>query len=295
MAIVKLYWDPEGRQLNSLGGNTFLRITDGDTAYVSTAIRLLSIDTPEVHYPGNSDPAKHDAKFQDLADWIQAGKAPISAGLAAYLLPKLSTGRAGTLQKQQGTAATQAMQQLMDTKLAKPNGGKRELFLSTSDEQFDQYGRLLAYAAPSYSAEERATLSEKERATFNLMIIDSGWAASFPIYPSLPKYSDLALLQACAQDAVEKKRGIWADPNTLTGYEFRMCYKLWDITSQLVKGVKLNSFQRMSWVDRYCVDMTSREIFEPADYYRVLPYNRVFVWSIDVNDAVARLNLTPPE
>ena len=295
MAIVKLYWDPEGQQLNSLGGNAFLRITDGDTIYVSTAIRMLSIDTPEVHYPGNSDPAKHDAKFQDLANWIKAGQAPISEGLATFLLPKLSTGRAGTLQKQQGTAATQAMQQLMDTKLAKPNGGKRELFLSTSDEQFDQYGRLLAYAAPSYSAEERATLSEKERATFILMIIDSGWAASFPIYPSLPKYSDLALLQACAQDAVEKKRGIWADPHTLTGYEFRMCYKLWDITSQLMKGVKLSSFQRMSWVDRYCVDMTSREIFEPADYYRVLPYNRIFVWSIDVNDAVARLNLTPPE
>lgn len=295
MAIVKLYWDPEGRQLNSLGGNAFLRITDGDTVYVSTAIRLLSIDTPEVHYPGNSDPAKHDAKFQELADWIKAGKAPIPEGLANFLLPKLSTGQAGTLQKQQGVAATQAMQQLMDTKLAKPNGGKRELFLSTSDEQFDQYGRLLAYAAPSYSAEERATLSEKERATFNLMIIDSGWAASFPIYPSLPKYRDLALLQASAQDAVVKKRGIWADANTLTGYEFRMCYKLWDITSQLMKGVKLSSFQRMSWVDRYCVDMTSREIFEPADYYRVLPYNRVFVWSIDVNDAVARLNLTPPE
>jgi endonuclease YncB( thermonuclease family) len=295
MASVKLFWDPEGQQLNSLGGNAFLRITDGDTPFVSTAIRMLSIDTPEVHYPGTSDPAKHDSKFQDLADWIKAGKAEISDSLAAYLLPKLSTGRVGTLQKQQGVAATQALQQLIETKLARPSGTKRELFLAASNQPFDQYGRLLAYASPQYSADERAALSEMERATFNLMMIDSGWAASFPIFPSLPKYRDLVLLQSCAQDAMEQKRGIWAEANTLPGYEFRMCYKLWDVTSQLVKGVKLSSAQRNNWVDRYCVDMTSREIFEPADYHRVLPCNRVFVWSTDVNAAVAQLNLTPPE
>lgn len=294
MATVKLYWDPEGQQLNSLGSNAFIRITDGDTPYVSTAIRLLSIDTPEVHYPGTSDPAKHDAKFQELADWIKTGKAAIDEGLAAYLLPKLSTGQAGSLQKQQGTAATQALQRLIEAKLTKPGGGKRELFLSASNQPFDQYGRLLAYASPQYSESERAALSEKERATFNLMMIDNGWAASFPIYPSLPKYRDLVLLQTCARDAVENKRGIWADAATLAGYEFRMCYKLWDTTGQLLKGVKLSRQQRSNWVDRYCVDMTTREIFEPADYYRVLPYNRVFVWPADVSGAVAQLNLTPP-
>ncbi len=294
MATVKLYWDPEGQQLNSLGSNAFVRITDGDTPYVSTAIRLLSIDTPEVHYPGTSDPAKHDAKFQELATWIQTGKALIGAGLAAYLLPKLATGRVGTLQKQQGVAATRALQQLIETKLTKPNGSKREVFLSASNQPFDQYGRLLAYAAPQYSEAERTALSEKERATFNLMMIDSGWAASFPIHPSLPKYRDLVLLQSCAQDALEKKRGIWADAETLTGYEFRMCYKLWDITGQLLKGIKLSGAQRSSWVERYCVDMTTREIFEPQDYYRVAPYNRVFVWPADVSSAVAQLNLTPP-
>ena len=294
MATVKLYWDPEGLQLNSLGSNAFVRITDGDTPYVSTAIRLLSIDTPEVHYPGTSDPAKHDAKFQELADWIKAGKVAISADLAAYLLPKLSTGRVGSLQKQQGVAATQALQQLIDTKLAKPNGGKREVFLAASNQPFDQYGRLLAYASPQYTEAERAALSEKERATFNFMMIDTGWAASFPIYPSLPKYRDLVLMQASAQDAMEQKRGIWADAATLAGYEFRMCYKLWDITSQLLSGVKLSNAQRNNWIDRYCVDMTSREIFEPKDYHRVLPCNRVFVWSADVSAAVAELNLVPP-
>lgn len=295
MSTVKLYWDPEGQQLNSLGGNTFLRLTDGDTPYVSTAIRMLSIDTPEVHYPGNTSPDKHDARFQQLAEWIKSGKAPVNEGLAKHLMPKLATGKAGSLQKQQGVAATQELQQLIEKKLARPNGSKRELFLSVSNQPFDQYGRLLAYAAPNYSVDEREKMTPQDRATFNLLMIDSGWAASFLIHPSLPKYSDLVLFQAAAKDAQEKKRGIWADAATLTGYEFRMCYKLWDVTDKLVKGAKVSSRERSDWVDRYCVDMTTREIFDPAEYYRVAPYNRVFVWPTDVNDAVSKLNLTPPD
>lgn len=294
MSTVKLYWDPAGQQLNALGGNTFLRITDGDTPFVSTAIRMLSIDTPEVHYPGTTDPAKHDARLQQLAEWIKAGQTPVSEGLATHLTPKLATGKTGTLQKQQGVAATQALQQLMDDRLTRPNGKKRELYLSVSNQPFDQYGRLLAYVAPSYSTSELETMTTRDRATFNLLMVDSGWAASFLIYPSLPKYSDLVMFQAAAKDAQDKRRGIWADAATLTGYEFRMCYKLWDVTDKLVKGEKVNRRERGGWVDRYCVDMTTREIFEPADYYRVAQCNRVFLWPADVNDAVSKLNLTPP-
>jgi len=50
----------------------------------------------------------------------------------------------------------------------------------------------------------------------------------------------------------------------------------------------------MRWVHRYCVDMTSREIFAPAEYYRVAPCDRLFLWPEDVPEAVARLNLEPP-
>lgn len=294
MAKVQLFWDPEGRELNSLGTNKFLRITDGDTPYVSTAIRMLSIDTPEVHYPGSASPAKHDEKFQELLDWIMAGKAPIDDALAAHLRPRLSGGEVGTRQKQQGDSATGALDQLMTAKLTKPNGKQRELYIATSNPPFDQYGRLLAYIAPYYTEEERSALSDLERATFNLLMIDNGWAASFPIYPSLPKYRDLVLMQNRARDAFESKRGIWSDAATLTGYEFRMCYKLWDITRRLNKGERLRSYERNGWIERYCVDMTTREIFRPADYHRVAPYNRVFIWPGDVTDAVGKLNLTPP-
>ena len=43
------------------------------------------------------------------------------------------------------------------------------------------------------------------------------------------------------------------------------------------------------------MDMTTREIYFPQDYYNVAPYNRIFVWPQDVMEAVARLNLVMAE
>jgi len=134
MSPVSIFWDPNGFELDSLGKKKYLRTTDGDTPYVSISIRMLCIDTPEVHYPGNQDPTKHDAKLQQLAQWIQSGDAPIDKGLATYLQPKLATGTAGTLQKNQGDLATQTFRQLLNQKLTRPNGTKRRVFLRASDE-----------------------------------------------------------------------------------------------------------------------------------------------------------------
>jgi len=53
--------------------------------------------------------------------------------------------------------------------------------------------------------------------------------------------------------------------------------------------------ERESWITRYCVNMVSREIFTPQRYVKVKPYDRIFIWPQDVNDAVAKLNLTPPQ
>ena len=293
MAKVNLFWNPAGFELDSLGTNQLTKVSDGDTPQVSFSIRMLSIDTPEIHYPGTQSPAKHDEKLTQLAEWMQQGKAPIDAALADFLRPKLATWSAGSLQKQQGDLAAQAFQDLLDAKLTKPNGRKRALFLRSADEKFDQYGRVLAYVAPSYTADELAAMTPLQRATFNLLMVDSGWAAPFPIYPSLPKYSDLVLFQSVAEDAMLQKRGTYADPLSLTGYEFRMCFRLWEITNDLENGKKLSEGDRMGWIERFCVDMSTREIFFPQNYHRVLPCNRVFIWPKDANDAAGKLNLTP--
>lgn len=295
MSDVKIFWDPHGLELDALGDKEYLRSTDGDTPYVSVSIRILSIDTPEAHYPGTQKPSAQDANLKQLADWLKTGHAPVGAGLANHLLPKLDSGTAGTLQEQQGTQATEFFNQLVAEKLMRPNGTRRQLFLRAADQHFDQYGRLLAYIAPNYSEAERAQMTRQERATFNLLMIESGWAATFPIYPSIPSYLDLVLLQECGKAALENKRGVWADPLTLTGYEFRMCVKLFQVTAKLLRGEKMSSAEKAGWIERYCVDMTTREIYYPQEYYRVAPYNRIFVWPQDVNDAVAKLNLTPAD
>jgi endonuclease YncB( thermonuclease family) len=293
MATVKIFWDPRGLELDSLGKKEYLRITDGDTPYVSLSVRMLSIDTPETHYPGNQKPSKHDAKLAQLGDWIEQGKAPVEEGLGKYLLPKLRTGAAGRLQEKQGQAATDQFRKLLDERLTRPNGTKRRLFMWAADEHFDQYGRLLAYMAPSYSAAELASLSRKDRATFNLLMVESGWAASFPIYPSLPKHVDLAMLQEAGRKAYDDRRGAWTDPDTLTGYEFRMCVRLHKVTEKLVAGKKVSSKERYGWIERFCADMTARKIFYPQRYHRVKPYNRLFIWPDDVTEAVGKLNLVP--
>lgn len=293
MPDVQIFWDPQGFDLDSLGSKEYLRTTDGDTPYVSISIRMLSIDAPEVHYPGRTRPSQHDANLAQLAEWLRAGHTPVSDGLAEFLYPRLSMVRAGTLQEHQGEQASAVFRQMLDRLLTKPSGGRRGLFLRSADQPFDQYGRLLAYIAPSYTSEELATLTKWERATFNLLMVKAGWAASFPIYPSIPKYEDLVMLREAAMDAFLSKRGIWAEPMTLTGYEFRMAVKLYGITKRLIVGERLSSNARMGWIERYCVNITTREIYYPQDYYRVPPYDRIFVWPKEVSEAVSQLNLAP--
>jgi len=292
MSDVKIFWDPQGFELDSLGKNKYLRATDGDTPYISVSIRMLSIDTPEVHYPGNYKPSKQDSNLKELADWIRQGKTSISDELGQYLIPKLKSGKAGTLQEEQGEKATKEFEKLLDEKLTKPNGKKRSVFVRAADEHFDQYGRLLAYMSPSYTSNELSTMTLEDRSTFNLLMVKSGWAATFAIYPSIPKYDNLILLQKVAKDAYENNLGAWSDSKALTGYEFRMCVRLYEITSKLLSG---KSAKKDSWVTRYCVDMTTREIFPPQDYHKVKPYNRIFVWPKDVSNAVGRMNLLPPD
>ncbi len=294
MSKVGVFWDPKGFELDSLGSKRYLRATDGDTPYVSMSIRMLSIDTPEVHYPGNKKPSRQDEPLAQLADWMHQGKAPVSPELAEFLHPKLASGKAGSLQEEQGIRATEAFRALVEEKLGRAGTSrKRSVYLRAADQPFDHYGRLLAYMAPKYSSEELAGMSRRERATFNLLMIEEGWAAPLPIYPSFPKHSDLVLLRQVGKEAVEQGKGAWADPLTLTGYEFRMCVKLYGVTRKLVQGRKLSSAEKGSWISRFCVDMVTREIHYPQDYFKVKPYNRAFIWPQDVTEAVGRMNLVP--
>jgi hypothetical protein len=58
---------------------------------------------------------------------------------------------------------------------------------------------------------------------------------------------------------------------------------------------KVSSRERYGWITRYCVNMTTREIFYPQNYHKVRAYNRIFVWPDDVAEAVDSMNLLPAE
>jgi endonuclease YncB( thermonuclease family) len=268
-------------------------VTDGDTPNIRMPIRMLSVDTPEVTARTEQRAVAIDAEFAQLAEWIEEGRAPISAPLAAFLRPKLATGAAGRLQRDQGLKASAFAKQNIDARLTRPDGSKRGLFIRTADSPFDNNNRLLAYVAPNYSAAERRSMPRKDRSTFNLDLVEHGWAAPFIIYPSVPGEIDLPLLVEAAATARSASRGIWAQDATLLAYEYRAMEKLFRITKKIVADDELSVGEARSWRERYCVDMRARTLHGPEDYFNTPPEYRLWIWPQDISEAVSRLNLVP--
>lgn len=290
---VEILWQPAGLSMPGLGAKALVDVTDGDTPNVRMPVRMLSVDTPEVTARSAARAAAIDGEFQELAAWIRQGKAPVSPAYGAFLLPRLETGRAGTLQLDQGERASAFTKGQMEERLTRPDGSRRSLFVRTADDPFDGNGRLLAYVAPSYGTRELAERSRKERATFNLDLIEAGWAAPFVIYPSIPGELDLPLLLEAAVAAVEAKRGIWAEDLALLPYEYRSMERLHAVTKRIVAGQDVAPADRFGWRERYCADMRDRRLRGPEDYPAIPPAYRLWVWPADLQDAIARLNLVP--
>ncbi len=290
MAALKIFWQPAGSDLDHIGTKKLLDFTDGDTPNIRVPVRMLSIDTPETY----KNPRVQDEKFSKLVDWLHQGIAPINQELSDYLSPRLATGDAGMRQEDQGNAAKAFIENLANRRLNdRPGANPRSLFVRVGDRPFDNYGRLLAYIAPSYSREERESMTRRERSTFNLDMVAAGWAASFVLYPNIPNELDLPILRSAASEAVQGGKGAWADPNILTGYEFRMVDRLFEVTEDIADGREVTSRRRSGWVIRYCADMTTGALYPPQDYFKVAPENRLFIWPEDARQAVADLNLVP--
>jgi endonuclease YncB( thermonuclease family) len=289
---LRIFWTPNGVNLDQLGEKKLREIVDGDTPKIDISIRMLSIDTPEKSVTARGL-SKDEIRTltEPTRNWIASGASPVPSGLAAHLLPRLDRPDVAEAHWKQGAQATDFHKQITDERLAKPGGGTRRMFLRAADERFDQYGRLLAYTAPSYDFAERQQMTRRERATFNFNMIDQGWAATLIIYPSIPGELDLPMVQDAARRAVEEQRGAWADPQMLTGYEYRMLERLVLMFQKVEAGKRLSSADLGGWITRYCADISTGEIYAPTQYYRVAPWNRLFLWRNDVRAAVGQLNL----
>ena len=293
MEKVQIFWDPTGIELDQLGKKTKSGDpADGDTPYVRMPIRMLGIDTPETSYLGGETTANN--KLSELKALLETGNFDnwIDAELKAHILPRLVN--AGTRQITQGNQAKTVFKRLLEQRLTKPNGNKRSLFIMAADEHFDRFGRLLAYIAPSYTKTELASVGLEQRKTFNLLLLESGWASNIIIYPNLPKNSDLRLARTAVKNAVDNNLGAWADPLMLTAYEYRMCMKLYNACK---KAKASNGFfiRESDWVQRYCIDMTTLRVYNPQQYLKVKPENRMFIWPFDIRNAVGELNLIAAE
>ena len=292
---IKILWKPAGETMPSLGGRALVDVSDGDTPNIRMPIRMLSVDTPEVTARSETGAKRVDEQFAELAQWIRQGKAPVSEYFADYIVPKIETGSAGSLQFEQGSNASAWFKDRIKQRLKKPNGRNRNLFIRTADAPFDLYHRLLAYVAPSYSKKELETMTRRERATFNLDLVESGWAAPFIVFPNIPGELDLPIYLAAATDALASGRGQHADPLSLPAYEYRMCEKLYSITKKLVDGKSLSANQRYGWRSRYAADMRTRVLYGPEGYTDMPLQYRIWIWPEDVQRAIGLLNMTPSE
>jgi endonuclease YncB( thermonuclease family) len=260
-----------------------LRAADGDTPMIEQPIRLVSCDTPEkAGYAGL--PATSQLKLDTCRTRLEDGFYPeIDQQLSEYLVARLADGAADA-HIAAANHASAAFDQLLEQRLTQPSGNKRPLAVIATGEILDRYGRLLAYMAP-WLEPPLPPRNDPDRRTFNLDMIENGWAAFFPIYPSLPQNEDMNLAIAAAETAWDLQRGPWATHGEtfLLAYEFRLCIKLG--TARTAEEGMQEAFQRI------CVDLPDLRIAGKLGFHEVPPPYRLWVWQDDLEQAREDLGL----
>lgn len=298
----------------------YLRISDGDTPVIEMSVRMVSVDTPEkAGYAGGAAVAQE--KLNRCRERLESGFfGMMDSDLASYLKKKLVPD-AAQRHISAGERASEEFQKLLHERLTRPNGNKRRLGTIPAGELVDGYGRLLAYLTPWYAGGASDPLplkGDKDRDTFNLNMIENGWGAFFPIYPSLPDAKDMNRAIEAAADAWDKSRGAWKEfgKDLLLAYEYRACIKLagpiatarrgdekrvfhdtkeflqakagldgWEIVETPVQAILDEAFQR------YCVDLRNLSMVGKYRFVDVPPPYRLWIWKADLAAAKKDLGL----
>lgn len=205
-----------------LSPSSLLSISDGDTPEVKMGVRMLGIDTPELHFPGTGSPDRQDPVLVKLPSMTTFQNLPKE--LRDYLEPRLEG--AGTRQKKWSLLAKAELEKIVEEGLrVEGKKQRRKLFLACGEEVIDCYGRILAYAGPYMTKEERVKLGQPE--TFNLRMLKAGLAVSNIHGTNLPKDEDIKLVIEAVKNAKKKKLGFWKEGDkVLHGYEFRALVRM---------------------------------------------------------------------
>jgi endonuclease YncB( thermonuclease family) len=264
-----------------------LRASDGDTLVVEQPIRMVSCDTPEkAQYAGS--PVVAQPKLDRCRERLENGfYDALPAELRNYLIGKLAADAAAR-HIAAAVDASAHFDAIVATRLSRPDGRQRRVAVLPSGEIIDSYGRMLAYLAPWFDgppADPLPPASSPERRTFNLDMIADGWAAFFPIYPSLPRLPDMRLAVTAAEGARDGRLGAWEEyrEDLLLGYEYRMCIKL-AMAATGAEGIA-DAFERV------CVDLRTLRIVGKFGFPAVPPSLRLWVWEDDLAEARVALGL----
>ena len=268
-------------------GHRLLRSSDGDTLVVEQPIRLVSCDTPEkAQYAGRPEIAQ--PKLDVCRARLQNGfYDALPVELRSHLINRLSAD-AAQRHIAAAVAASAHFDGILANRLARPNGAMRRVAVLPSGEIIDVYGRMLAYLAPWFDGPPNDPLppiGSPERHTFNLNMMADGWAAFFPVYPSLPKLVDMRLAVQAAEAAWDGKVGMWGTygEDLLLGYEYRMCIKL-AAAPTAAEGLS-KAFERV------CVNLRTLKIVGKHGFPAVPPSLRLWVWEDDLPEARTTLGL----
>lgn len=275
------------RTIRSAQPRKLIRASDGDTPVIEQPVRMVSCDTPEkAGYAGTAitSQRKLDACRERLENGFYD---ELPESLRQHLTGKL-TADAAARHIAAGNEASNVFTMVLEERLTRPDGSKRSTAVIPTGQIIDSYGRLLAYIAPWFSGTASDPLPPRtapERRTFNLEMIERGWAAFFPIYPSLPRNDDMNMAIAAAEAAWNEKRGMWAafGSDLLLAYEFRACIKL-GTASDAAAGIA-QAFQRI------CVDLRNLRIVGKYGFPAVPPPYRLWVWEDDLQQARLDLDL----
>lgn len=275
------------RNIRTATSKKLIKTSDGDTPIIEQPIRMVSCDTPEkAHYAGK--PEISQPKLDRCKQRLENGfYDTLPQELRDYLIERI-TNDAADKHISAGMDATMIFEGLLEQRLTKPSGSKRKTAVIPTGEIIDTYGRLLAYIAPWFDGgpnDPLPPIDDPRRRTFNLDMIENGWAAFFPIYPSLPQNKDMNLAIAAAESAWNNKKGIWNKygDKVLVGYEYRMCIKLSSAdTSE--KGIK-DAFQRI------CIDLRTLNIVGKYGFHDIPPCYRLWIWEEDIEQAKIDLQL----
>ena len=275
------------RNIRAATAKKLIKTSDGDTPLIEQPIRMVSCDTPEkAHYAGT--PVISQPKLDRCKQRLENGfYDTVPQELRDYFIERI-TNDAADKHISAGMDATTIFEGLLEQRLTKPSGSKRRTAVIPTGEIIDTYGRLLAYIAPWFDGGPNDPLppvNDPRRRTFNLDMIENGWAAFFPIYPSLPQNKDMNVAINAAESAWNNKKGIWNKygDKVLLGYEYRMCIKLASAdTSE--KGIK-DAFQRI------CAKFRTLDIRGKYGFHDIPPCYRLWIWENDIEQAKIDLQL----